>query len=44
MTDSSDEDLDNDAVTDSDGNDDRVQDFIGEDDFSWQKLSILSSA
>jgi len=35
VTDSSDKDIDNDAVPDSDGNDDRVQDFIGKDDFSW---------
>ena len=41
VTDSSDEDTDHDAVTDSVGNDDGVQDFTGKDGSSWQKLSTF---
>jgi len=41
VTDSSNEDTDHDAVTDSDGNDDGVQDFIGKDGSSWRKLSTF---
>ena len=37
----SDEDIDNDTVTDSYGNDDKVLEFIGKDGISWQ--SYLSS-
>jgi len=35
VTDSSDEDTDHDAVIDSEGNDDKVQDFKGKDGSSW---------
>jgi len=41
VTESSDEDTDSDAVTDLDGNDDGVQDFIGKDGSSWRKLSAF---
>jgi len=38
VTDSSDKDTDHVAVTDSDGNDDGVQHFIGKDGSSWRML------
>ena len=41
VTDSSDKDTDHDAVTDSDGNDDGVQHFIGKDGSSWRILSTF---
>ena len=41
VADSSDEDMDNDAVTDSDGNDDRVQDFIGKMTFHGERYLLF---
>ena len=43
VTDSSDKDIDNNADTDSDENDDIVQDFIGENKSFQRKLSLFQT-